>query len=92
MELYNNKIITFVYDYIFPSFNLPNALNPQIGMINYIMSQYHNGINYGSYTENGGLFNTITDNSLGDTQNTLTGFLHETDVYRNSISYENELR
>jgi hypothetical protein len=90
MELYNNKIITFVYDYIFPAFNLPNALNPQIGMVNYIMSQYHDEINYGSYTENNGLFNTITNNSLGDTQNTLTGFLYETDVYRKSITYENE--
>jgi hypothetical protein len=90
MELYNNKIITFVYDYIFPAFNLPNALNPQIGMVNYIMSQYHDEINYGSYTENNDLFKKIANNSLGETQNTLTGFLYETDVYRNSIIYENE--
>ena len=90
MELYKDKIITFAYDYIFPAFCLPNGLNPQIGMVNYIMSQYHDEINYGSYTENNGLFSKITSNSLGGTQNTLTGFLYEAEVYRKSITYKNE--
>jgi hypothetical protein len=90
MELYKDKVLTFVYDYIFPGFCLPNALNPQIGIVNYIMSQYQDEIKYGSYTENDGLFSKITSNSLGGIQNTLTGFLFEAEVYRKSITYENE--
>lgn len=38
-----NKItLPFLYDYVFPNLILPNGLNPEMGIINYINTQYSN--------------------------------------------------
>ena len=81
--------LTLVYDYIFPTFALPNALNPQFGIINYILSQHNDKIQYSTFLENDITgFQKMFDNSFGYNQNTLTGFILEADVYRDKISYE----
>lgn len=81
--------LTLVYDYIFPTFALPNALNPQFGMINYILSQYNDKVEYSTFLENDiASFQKMFDNSFGYNQNTLTGFILEADVYKNRINYE----
>ena len=81
--------LTLVYDYIFPTFALPNALNPQFGIINYILSQHNDKIQYSTFLENDIVgFQKMFDNSFGYNQNTLTGFLLEADVYKNRINYE----
>jgi hypothetical protein len=36
------KKLTFVFDYVFPTFILPNALDTQMGIINYISSVHTN--------------------------------------------------
>jgi hypothetical protein len=83
------KKLTLVYDYIFPNFALPNALNPQLGMINYILSQYNDKVVYSTFLENNmDWFQKMFDNSFGYNQNTMTGFIIEADVYRNKINYE----
>jgi hypothetical protein len=83
--------LTLVYDYIFPNFALPNALNPQLGMINYILSQYNDKVVYSTFLENNmDWFQKMFDNSFGHNQNTMTGFIIEADVYQNKINYEYE--
>jgi hypothetical protein len=81
--------LIFVHDYVFPDFCLPNALNPQLAIINYIISQYNNKFTYSTFLEqNTNLFETMFDNSIGQTQNTLSGFIVEATVYGNKINYE----
>jgi hypothetical protein len=81
--------LTLVYDYIFPTFALPNALNPQFGIINYILSQHNDKVQYSTFLENDiAGFQKMFDNSFGYNQNTLTGFILEADVYKDRISYE----
>lgn len=81
--------LTLVYDYIFPTFALPNALNPQFGIINYILSQHNDKIQYSTFLENDITgFQRMFDNSFGYNQNTLTGFILEADVYKDRINYE----
>jgi hypothetical protein len=83
--------LTLVYDYIFPTFALPNALNPQFGIINYILSQYNDKVQYSTFLENDPTqFQKMFDNSFGYSQNTLTGFILEADVYRGKIDNEYE--
>jgi hypothetical protein len=83
------KKLTLVYDYIFPTFALPNALNPQFGIINYILSQHNDKVHYSTFLENDITgFQKMFDNSFGYNQNTLTGFILEADVYRDRINYE----
>ena len=83
------KKLTLVYDYIFPNFALPNALNPQLGMINYILSQYNDKVVYSTFLENNmDWFQKMFDNSFGYNQNTMTGFIIEASVYQNKINYE----
>ena len=81
--------LTLVYDYLFPTFALPNALNPQFGIINYVLSQYNDKVQYSTFLENDIVgFQKMFDNSFGYNQNTLTGFILEADVYRDRINYE----
>jgi hypothetical protein len=83
------KKLTFVHDYVFPGFCLPNALNSNFTIINYIASQFNNKSTYTTFLEsNLDTFNSIFDNSMGQTQNTLTGFIIEAMVYENKINYE----
>jgi hypothetical protein len=83
------KKLTLVYDYIFPTFALPNALNPQFGIINYVLSQYNDKVHYSTFLENDITgFQKMFDNSFGYNQNTITGFLLEADVYVGKINYE----
>jgi hypothetical protein len=81
--------LIFAYDYIFPNFALPNALNPQLGIINYVLSQYNDKTVYSTFLE-GDIewFKRVFDNSFGHNQNTMTGFIVEAEVYRNKIKYE----
>ena len=51
----------FFYDYVFPNFILPNAINPQMGIINYIHTLYHGGATTDAFLER----------DLGDGRNTL---------------------
>jgi hypothetical protein len=41
----------FFYDYVFPNFILPNALNREMAMINYIHTQYVGGANTDAFLE-----------------------------------------
>jgi hypothetical protein len=83
------KKLTFAYDYVFPGFCLPNALNPNLAIMNYIISQYSNKSTYTTFLENNvDWFKSMFDNSLGQNQNTLSGFIVEANVYSNKIHYE----
>ena len=41
----------FFYDYVLPNFIMPNALNPQMGIINYIHTLYHSGATTDAFLE-----------------------------------------
>jgi hypothetical protein len=83
------KKLSFAFDYIFPTFILPNALNPKFGMINYIISQHNDKVSYNTFLEEeGNWWHTAFDSSFGHNQNTLTGFIFEAPVYKNKIRYE----
>ena len=83
--------LTLVHDYIFPTFTLPNALNPQFGIINYVLSQYNSKVQYSTFLENDiSGFQKLFDNSFGYNQNTVSGFILEADVYRDRIQYQHQ--
>jgi hypothetical protein len=88
-----NKIC-LAFDYIFPNFILPNALNPDIGIINYIAAKYNNnekGDNGFTYTENNNNeINKIFNYPNYNKQNSLTGFFIEAEVYNGKIDFEYE--
>jgi len=64
--------LTLVHDYIFPTFVLPNALNPQFGIINYVLSQYNDKFQYSTFLENDiSGFQKLFNNSFGHNQNTI---------------------
>ena len=84
-----NKKICFAFDYIFPNFILPNALNPELGVLNYTASRYNNDVNYGTYTENYyETLNKFFGESAGGKQNSLYGYFFEADAYKGKIEYE----
>jgi len=81
--------LTLVHDYIFPTFVLPNALNPQFGIINYVLSQYNDKFQYSTFLENDiSGFQKLFNNSFGHNQNTISGLILEADVYRDKIKYQ----
>jgi hypothetical protein len=81
--------LTLVHDYVFPGFNVPNALNPHFAIMNYIISQYNDKSTYSTFLENNmDWFKAMFDNSMGQTQNTLSGFIIEANVYANKIDFE----
>jgi hypothetical protein len=46
-------ILPFFYDYVFPNFILPNALNNEYGIINYIHTLYSNKVKQNCYSDIG---------------------------------------
>lgn len=87
--------LTFVYDYIFPNFILPNALNTQLGIINYISSMHtnrtfnHTIFESPANPENKQIFmSDLFDQSLGHNPNTSHGYFFQANVYRPYLEYE----
>ena len=59
--------LPFLYDYVLPNFVLPNALNNEYGIINYLHTLYSNKVKENCYSDVG-VSNTNTDmfnNNLG---------------------------
>ena len=83
--------LTLAFDYVFPTFTLPNALNPHFGMINYILTQYNDKVSYSTFLENDiQWFQKMFDNSFGHSQNSITGFIFEAEVYKDVVELEYE--
>lgn len=84
--------INFVFDYIFPTFILPNATMTELGIINYMTSMHslkaQNATAFEQYISLGDMF----DNQLGRMPNSGTGYFYQARVYNNIIDYtENAL-
>ena len=60
-------ILPFFYDYVFPNFILPNALNNEFGIINYLHTLYSNKLKQNCYSDMGQYSVTehMFDNNLG---------------------------
>lgn len=59
--------LPFFYDYVFPNFVLPNALNNEYGIINYLHTLYSNKIKQNCYSDIGSstVSEHMFDNNLG---------------------------
>lgn len=83
--------LILAFDYVFPTFTLPNALNPQLGIVNYVLSQYNDKVVYSSFLENDiQWFQKMFDNSFGSNQNSMAGFIFEAGVYQNRVELQHE--
>lgn len=80
--------INFVFDYIFPTFILPNATMPEIGVVNYLTSMHslkaQNATSFEQYLP----ISHVFDNELGAMPNSNTGYFYQAQVYSNVIGYE----
>lgn len=89
------KELTFVFDYIFPTFILPNALDTQMGIINYISSVHTNRTLHSTIfeppTNNRGnqiFMKDMFENSMGHNPNTAHGYFFQANVYREYLDYK----
>jgi hypothetical protein len=84
--------INFVFDYVFPTFILPNATMTELGIINYMASMHslkaQNATAFEQYISLGNMF----DNQLGTMPNSGTGYFYQAQAYNSIIDYtENAL-
>lgn len=91
----NKNRIFFAFDYIFPTFILPNATMTEIGIANYLMSLYSNRAKDCTFFEHGfgerGLtVSDFFDNSIGGSSNTGTGFFYQASSYTNKFDYRED--
>ena len=89
------KRLTFVFDYVFPTFILPNALDTQLGIINYLSSIHTNRTLHSTIfeppTNNRGnqiFMQDMFENSLGHNPNTAHGYFFQANVYRENLEYK----
>jgi hypothetical protein len=79
--------INFVFDYVFPTFILPNATMTELGIINYMTSMHslkaQNATAFEQYISLGEMF----DGQLGSMPNSGTGYFYQAQVYKNIIHY-----
>ena len=88
------KKLTFVFDYIFPTFILPNALDTQMGIINYISSVHTNRTLNSTIFEppannkgNQIFMQDMFGNSMGHNPNTAHGYFFQASIYREHLDY-----
>lgn len=89
------KRLTFVFDYVFPTFILPNALDTQLGIINYISSVHTNRTLHSTIfeppTNNRGnqiFMQDMFENSMGHNPNTAHGYFFQASIYRDYLEYK----
>jgi hypothetical protein len=96
--------LPFFYDYVFPNVVLPNALAPEMGVINYIHTMYSNRLNTVSFFEEDldhshSPFKKMFGDTLGDMPNSLRmggSFLRSNcykdrwDIQENSVYFGKE--
>jgi len=88
------KRLTFVFDYVFPTFILPNALDTQMGIINYISSVHTNRTLHSTIFEpptndkgNQIFMQDMFGNSMGHNPNTAHGYFFQASIYREHLDY-----
>jgi hypothetical protein len=84
--------INFAFDYVFPTFILPNATMTELGIINYMTSMHslkaQNATAFEQYISLGEMF----DGQLGGMPNSGTGYFYQAQVYGSVLDYtENAL-
>jgi len=84
--------INFAFDYVFPTFILPNATMTELGIVNYLASMHslkaQNATAFEQYISLGDMF----DGQLGTMPNSGTGYFYQAQVYGSVLDYsENAL-
>jgi len=80
--------IDFVFDYVFPTYILPNATMPELGVINYLSSMHSVKAQNATLFEQQVPLNNIFDNEFGGMPNSGTGYFYQAEVYKSVIEYE----
>lgn len=79
--------ISFAFDYVFPTFILPNATMTELGIINYLTSMHslkaQNATAFEQYLSLDNMF----DGQFGNMPNSGTGYFYQAQVYKNIIEY-----
>ena len=67
-------MIYFLYDYVFPGYFLPNALENNHAILNYMHSQHNTSNGFNAYTDpsESNISRQIFNNQLGDWPNSWT--------------------
>jgi hypothetical protein len=82
--------INFAFDYVFPTFILPNATMPEFGVINYLSSMHSLKAQNATTFEQSISVSDIFDNELGVMPNSNTGYFYQAQVYESILNYKEE--
>lgn len=77
--------IDFVFDYVFPTFILPNATMPEVGVINYLSSMHSTKAQNATLFEQQISLGEVFDNELGGMPNSATGYFYQAQVYKSLV-------
>jgi hypothetical protein len=80
--------INFAFDYVFPTFILPNATMPELGVINYLSSMHSVKAQNATLFEQQIPLNEVFDDSFGGMPNSGTGYFYQAQVYKSIINYQ----
>jgi hypothetical protein len=83
----NKYKLNFVFDYFFPSFILPNATMPEIGIINYLASIHTNKSQNATFFEQQMPVSAIFGDKFGGMPNSGTGYFYQAGVYKSMLEY-----
>lgn len=84
MKKYN---LNFVFDYVFPSFVLPNATMPEIGIMNYLVSMHTNKAQNATVFEQQLGIGDVFGNNFNGMPNSGTGYFYQAQVYKPILDY-----
>jgi hypothetical protein len=80
--------IDFIFDYVFPTFILPNATMPEVGVINYLSSMHSTKAQNATLFEQQISLGELFDNELGGMPNSATGYFYQAQVYKSLVQSE----
>ena len=80
--------IDFIFDYVFPTFILPNATMPELGVVNYLSSMHSTKAQNATLFEQQISLGEMFDGQLGGMPNSGTGYFYQAQVYKDVLKYE----
>jgi hypothetical protein len=80
--------IDFIFDYVFPTFILPNGTMPELGVINYLSSMHSTRAQNATLFEQQVSLGEVFDGELGGMPNSGTGYFYQAQVYKSILDYQ----
>ena len=83
----NKYKLNFVFDYFFPSFILPNATMPEIGIVNYLASMHTNKAQNATVFEQQIGLQELFGDKFNGMPNSGTGYFYQAQVYQPILNF-----